>query len=215
MGYFGVTYLFAISIILAAITGGAKFMKIEAADRPIVIAWWLLVVNETIRAGLLQAGYFPLTSYNIAVILLFLLYMWQFYCWRMLNKPTWLLLSLFLVICWALDYFVIDGYALPERRKAFRIIASVTLVVLSVTAINGIIVSGRSRLRGNHRFLICIAFVIYYTYRVFIDTFFIKGMTIPFIVKLDSFNLYLLQFYYLLMFIAALWIPRKKHFILP
>jgi hypothetical protein len=43
----------------------------------------------------------------------------------------------------------------------------------------------------------------------------LNGFSNEFTTILGSFNRYLLQFYYLILFLAAIWIPRKKNFILP
>jgi len=84
--------------------------------------------------------------------------------------------------------------------------------MLSVNSVNRQIVSEKKSLLQNSRFLICMGLIIYYTYRIIVDAFSIKGMSQPFLMQLSDFNRYLLVGLNILFALAALWIPAKKNY---
>jgi hypothetical protein len=206
-------YLLSFSLFFAAVTGLLKWGKIRNEDKPIIVGWWLVIINETVRFITILLDVSTLATYNTYILPLMWLYIWQFRQWKViLPKFTWALM-LALSLLWFMDYFVMDGYHFEEMRYRYRLALSLTFVVLSVTSMNMQIIKERGSLIKNHRFLICLGITIFYTYRVFVDVFFLKELSVEFKMSMGKFNSFLLQIYYLLLFLAALWIPRKKNFL--
>lgn len=208
-----INYLLSITIIFAALTGLLKWGKINTKERPIIIGWWLVFAVETIRFISIWQNNATLIPYNIYALPLMWLYVWQFHQWNVIPARFTSILIGTLSLLWIMVYFVIDGYSLDKIHYVYRLALSFTLVVLSVTSMNIQIIDEKQSLMKNHRFLICLAITIFYTYRVFVDLFTINGMSREFLISMGKLNRYLVQFYYLLLFLAALWIPRKKNFL--
>lgn len=210
-----INFLMAMTILLAAVTGAIKWKKIDPSNRPVILAWWTVVVTETAQFVAISLGAYQNPIYNIYVLPLFAFFLYQFKEWGVINMRWATILFVSLLLVWVADFFIIDGYRFTTRRNLYRLCFNLVIVVLSVTSINKQIMSERKVLLTNHRFLICIGLTVYYTYRVLVDAFWLQGFSNEFVTYLSSFNRYLLQFYYLILFLAALWIPRKKNYILP
>jgi len=205
----------SMTISLAAITGSLRWGKIDPSNRPIIVAWWIVVITETIQYLLINLGMYSNLVYNLYMVPLSAMLLFQFNKWGILGKRLMLAIFLILIAIWIADYFIINGYMLTTRRFIHRLMFNLVVVMLAVTSINKQIMSERRVLLTNSRFLICVGLTIYYTYRVLVDAFWLYGLSNEFTTILASFNRYLLQFYYLILFLAALWIPRKKNYILP
>jgi hypothetical protein len=208
-------YLISMTIVFAAVTGILKWNKIRKEDRPIIIGWWIIVVNETVRFILLCNNNKTLIPYNTYVLPLMWVYVWQFQQWKVLTtKLAWLIIAT-LTMLWVAVYFVVDGYNWGGRQNIYKLCLSLTLVILSVASLNVQIITEKKSLIKSHRFLICLGITIYYTYRVFVDVFFLKKLSPEFLISIGNLNRYLIQVYYLLLLLAAIWIPRRKNFIHP
>jgi hypothetical protein len=157
---------------------------------------------------------FTFITYNIAVPIVCTMYLWLFKGWGLFTGKRMALIILFalLMMMWVADHFLLNGYRLDKRTTYFRVCYSLTLVILSVNSINRLIVSEKKNLLQNSQFLICIGLVIYFTYRIIVDAFSLKGMSQPFLLQLGDFNRYLLVGLNLIFALAALWIPSKKNF---
>lgn len=215
MNAYVINFLLSISISLAAITGAIKWRVIDADNRPIIAAWWVVVCTEVLRFITIYYKLYSFTIYNLYILPLLFFLLLQFFRWHVISRSAMFIIMGTILCIWVADMFFIDGYQLPNRRFIHRICLNLTIVILAVTSINKQIMSVRQSLLTNHRFLICVGLTIYYTYRVLVDAFSLRGFSNEFVTNLSSFNRYLLQFYYLILFLAALWIPRKKNFILP
>ncbi len=203
------------TISLAAVTGAIRWQKIDPSNRPIILAWWTVVLTETAQFLAISNAVYPNPIYNIYIVPLLAFLLFQFKEWGVLHLRWAVVLFVALMVVWVADFFIVEGYQFTARRNFYRLCFNLVIVVLAVTSINKQIMSERKILLTNHRFLICMGLTVYYTYRVLVDAFLLKGFSNEFVTSLSSFNRYLLQFYYLILFLAALWIPRKKNYILP
>jgi len=208
-----INYLLSMTIVFAAMTGLLKWGKIKKEDRPIIVGWWLVIAVETIRFISIWQNNISSIPYNIYALPLMWFYVWQFHQWKVIPARFTGFLIGALILFWFMDLFLIDGYSLYILRYVYRLALSFTLVVLSVTSMNIQIIEEKQSLIKNHRFLICLGITLYYTYRVLVDVFTLSEMSREFMLSISAFNRYLIQFYYLLLFLAALWIPRKKNFL--
>jgi hypothetical protein len=210
-------FLLSQTILLAGLVGVFKWPKISSDFRPFVLVCLTISCNEIIRFLLISQQRYDYVSYNLFILLTALLYIWMFFSWGLFRKPKWLLpLTAGLVTAWwVAEHFLIQGYQMEVRTPYFRMLFSLLQVVMSVVFVNGLIVSEKGSLIRNPKFLICAALIIYYTYRILVDAFGFQGLSKTFLANMGNFNRYLVQLMNLLFLIAALWIPRKKSFILP
>jgi hypothetical protein len=210
-------YLLSQTILLPGLVGLFRWSKIDAGFRPFVIICLTISLNETVRFILINTGRYDLTSYNIFLIITALLYVWMFERWGLFrNHPQRLYVIIgLLALFWIGEHFMVNGYQLHIRTPYIRMLFSMLQVFMAVSVVNGLIVSEKRSLLTNSRFLICAAIIIYYTYRILVDAFSLQGLSRPFLENMADFNRYLVQVMNLLFLIAAIWIPRKKSFILP
>jgi hypothetical protein len=210
-----INYLFGASVVLPMLAGLAKWNKMEPAYKPVIIAFVGLFFNETLRYILINlgVGLRSIASYNYFVLALMWLYTWQFARWQVLSKNTHLILGGALTVLWVADYFLIDGWEIDHSRFWFRIGFALTMVVLSIQCINSLIVQHRQSLLLNARFLFCLGFLMYYTYRIFNDAFTLRGFSHEFLKQINDLNRYLVVLQYLVFLIAVVCIPRKKNFL--
>lgn len=207
-------FLLSLLIIIPAIIGAVRYRAMDAGFHPFVWICVMLTLNETLRFILITQHVYDFVSYNIASLLCCLLYIWLFNKWGAFNeKKYWLpLLFTIMPLCWLADHFIINGYQLPSLTHYFRACFSLMLVLLSVNRINKLILSEKKSLLKNSQFLICVCLVAYYTNRIVVDVFTLKGMSESFLFRLGSFNRSLSIGLNLIFALAALWIPRKKNF---
>ena len=99
----------------------------------------------------------------------------------------------------------------------FRIMYAAVLSLMSINFINSIIVRERKSILLNASFLICAGFIVYYTYKVLLEAFWLYGLN-----DSSSFriNVYLILTYINLLLniifsFAVAWIPTKQRFSLP
>ena len=116
-------------------------------------------------------------------------------------------------ICFNFDFVY---HLLGYRKFYYLILYSFILVLFSIHTINGILIRERKNILKNPIFLICTAFVIYFTFRVLVYTSWMYGLSMSneFNIKvnfiLESMNLFANLIYAL----AILWMPTKHRFTL-
>ena len=207
-------FLFSITIAVPAIIGLIRYKQVDKRYKPFIWICCLLTLNEVFMYVLIQMRIYTFISYNIVVPVVCLLYLILFKRWGLFagRKHWFIVLFASLMFVWIADHFLINGYRLNMRTHYFRVCFSLTLVLLAVHTINRLIVTEKKNLMYNSRFLICASLVIYYTYRILLDAFSIKGMSEHFLMQLGDFNRYLLISLNLIFALAALWIPAKKNY---
>lgn len=208
------SFLFSITIAIPAIIGLYRYQSIDSRYRPFVWICCTLTLNEILMFVLIQNHIYTFITYNTVIIFVCAMYLALFKSWGLFVGKKYLPPVLFglLLVIWITDHFIIEGYRLNKRTAYFRVFYSLTLVILSVNTINRLIISEKKNLLKNSRFLICIGLVIYFTYRIIVDAFSLKGMSQPFLLQLGDFSRYLLVGLNLIFALAALWIPVKKNY---
>lgn len=207
-------FLLSITIAIPAIIGLWRYRLTDQQYRPFIWICCLLTMNELLMFVLIKMKVFTFISYNLAIPIVCFLYLLLFKRWGLFTGKKYLFPLLFgsLMLIWIADHFFINGYRLNVRTTYFRVCYSLTLVMLAVNSINRQIVSEKKNLLYNSRFLICIGLVVYYTYRIIVDAFSLKGMSQSFLLQLGDFSRYLLIGLNLTFALAALWIPAKKNY---
>jgi len=207
---------FSASIFAAAIPGALKFNKIDSSFFPFIFCVWLAALNETISFIItLNKGNTALNN-NIYVLCEALLFTWQFKNWGLFNdRPSSYkaLITLF-IATWALEnLFTISPFNI---KYYFRIIYSMALVFMSIHQVNKLILDCRAPLLKEPIFLICAGIIIYFTYKILVESFWLYGLSAA---KSFRNNVYLVStwinlFVNLIFSISVLCIPLKKRSII-
>jgi hypothetical protein len=204
------------SVSIAAIAGCFRYKKVDSRYHPIIWLMWIALINETINYFFLRSGTPNSVNSNIyslvesGLITLFFRRVGLFDKWKPL---AYVFAGLFISV-WIADNFIISS--IHQFNSYFTIVVSFSYVLMSVTMINRLIVSQVKTLTRNSVFLISIGFVVFYTYAVLVEIFWIYG--------LHSSNDFLRNLYRIMILInlavnliyalAIIWMPGKRKYIL-
>jgi hypothetical protein len=207
----------AFSILFAAAIGAVRFFKVTADNRPFFYLVWVALVNEILSEVFMETVHSTAVNCNIYVLAEAVLYCWLFYNWSSLfrNKKRFRLLIFFICLIWLVDNFFLN--TIYQTNSLFRIISSFILVFLAIDQINQLLMTERSEILTNARFLISTGVIIFFTYRAIVEAYYL--FKLPFS-NLFYHNVYLIMdcvnlFVNLTFALAALWIPTRQKFILP
>jgi hypothetical protein len=200
------------AIFLAGIIAVVRFKNINEVYYPFIFCTWIGCLNETISTVLAFSGHATLINSNIYVLIEAILFLQFFYKLGTLTRTMFVALLSSVVLVWISENFVLGS--ITHNSTYFRIYYSWLLVLTSIHTINDLITSGTKKLETNSTFLICIGFVIYYTYKILVQAFVLYGVG-----QSRSFlwNIYVIMIYInfginLLYAAAVLWMPRKIGF---
>lgn len=166
-------FLFSLSVLFPAVAGIFRFKNSDASYRPFLIYIFISLLNE-----LLVGLYLVNSPRNVRTLdwQIFNLFEWlilliQFYCWDTFKRYGYLFQVLLVVSLagWILENFIYsDIYAF---NPVFLISYSFVLVLLSINTINYTFAQHNQLLSRNGLFIICVAFVIFFTYTIVVFTF--------------------------------------------
>jgi hypothetical protein len=212
------SFALSFSIVLAAVIGIIRFNQVNKSFYPFIYLCWLALFEEMIAFVLLQSGYSSMLPSNIYVLIEALLLTWQFRLWGSFERrrKMYPLLMYAFLILWMLDNFIITS-TIHEVSSYSRIGFSLALVILSIDQINRMIVRERKSFLTNAKFLICIAIIIFFSYKITIEVFYLYAVrqksSSAFFVNIYNIQKYVNLLANLIYAFAALWIPRKKRYI--
>lgn len=176
------------------------------AFREIVSDVWIRLHHSSIAVGS-----------NIYTLIEFMLLLWLFARWNnSSHKPKFFLTVVCFGICvWVLDNVVL--YSLQTENSVFRIVYSLILVYLSIEELNRLLYSREKNIIFNSKFIICIAFLVYYSYKATFEIFFMVqvGWSNDFYKRLFTIFIFVNLFSNILYALAVICIPKKQKFILP
>ena len=205
------------SLFIPALIGWVRFKQIHPTYYPFIFCLWIGLLNEVISYLVTINHHSNAINSNIYVLLEGGLILWQFERWgNFTRKEVYFISYLVLFVAvWIMENFFISR--ITYFSSYFRILYAAVLSLMSINFMNSIIVRERRSILMNASFLMCAAFIIYYTYKVLVEAFWIYGLN-----NSSSFriNVYLILTYInllvnLIFALAVLWIPTKQRFTLP
>lgn len=215
---FYVLLLFSASVFIAGIIGLIRFRRIEPRYYPFLFFIWAGCINELITILLIMKGKSNYINNNIYVLSAALLIFWFFKENGTFVKAKMLfytLLTMLLALWVAESFFIKD--IVKEISSYFRIVSSFIIILLSISTINSILIDVSGRIIKNPMFLISLAFLFYFTYKVLIEAFWIYGLesSEDFRILVYDILAYINLITNLTYALAVLWIPKKQPSILP
>lgn len=215
MDYFIISIISSFSIAIAAILGIIKYSSILKEYRPFIFLIWLGLLNEIVSLTFVFMKKSNSVNSNIYVFLEFFLILLLFYMWNS-KRIKWTYISLLLAgFCiWIIDNLLL--HSLSERNSLFRVYYSFVIVLLSINQINRLIVNNKKNIFKNAMFLIYLTFIVYYSYKTFIEVFYIFHINFStyFYTSIVLFLLFINFVANLAYAIAVLCIPKKREFTL-
>lgn len=212
-----IAVIFSFSLAIPAIIGWIRFNHINPTYYPFLYCMWIGVLNEIIGEIITRHGYSNAVNNNLYVLIESLLLTWQFKKWNLFDRTKYLfeILSAGFVVLWLIECFFMKkiGYTISY----FRIIYSFIIVLMSCNILNRQLAPEHKNLLRNSSFLICIMFIIYYTYKVITGIFWLYGLHLSenFIMDITAILIYINLISNLVFAFAILWMPGKHRFSLP
>lgn len=210
-----VTLSFSISI--AAIIGWVRFRKISPAYYPFIYLTWIAIANEVLAFLLTRNGYTNAINYNIYVLAESVLLTWQFYRWGLFRerKNLYTLLLLSFIIFWIAECLVLGR--IVYTTTYFRVFYSFTIVLMSINYRLEPLITERKSILKNPIFLLRTGFLLYFTYKVIIQIFWLYGLgrSKEFRMNVVWILIFINLVTNLIYALAVLWMPRKQRFSLP
>lgn len=142
---------------------------IPAIYHPFTILIWLGTANELVSLYMILHVNGNMFNSNIYVLLEYLLLLWQFKRWNSWRLVIPVLLFLIGVLVWIVDNIIV--HSLTTNNSLFRMIYSAIIMLLSIKQISKIITGETHHLLKNTQFLICMAFILYYTFKAYFESF--------------------------------------------
>lgn len=209
-----VIYCLNLSIYIAGVIAVIRFRKISTIYYPFIFCLWIGGLNETLSVYLALKGYYTLVNNNIYVLIEALLITGFFRKIELLKSgKSFFAAEALIILAWIAEN-VVWGH-ITVYSTYFMIFYSFVIVLMSVSAISELVLKPGSNLLQNATFIICISFVLYYTYNVLIHSFLIYGLlkSMTFIRNVYNIRTFINVLTNLLYAMAVLWMPRRFNFL--
>jgi len=209
--------IIAFSIAIPATLGLFGFKKSERSFLPFLWLIWISLLNELISFIVIRTGHSNAVNYNAFTLAEGLLITWQFNKWKLFERLQLLYKGVLFVFVatWITEMLFISS--VTAFLSYFIILRSLVIVLISINALNRLIVKEQSNLLKDSVFLICIGFVFSFTYAMLVEIFLMYGIN-----ESEAFmsNVYIISNYIglfanVLFTLAILWMPRRQVFIRP
>lgn len=209
--------IYSYSILIASVIGAVRFKSILKSYRPFVYLMWVGLANEIISTIAISLVHDTTVNNNIYTLADFGLVVMLFMHWdEMENKRKflWGVLVVGLLV-WVTDNLVL--HSLTTISSYFRIIYGVMIVFLSIEELNRVLFTEIRHSFKNAKLIICIGFIIAYTYQAVFEVFGVMNLNFSrhFYLGLYLILIYVNLFTNILFALAMLWVPTKRQFTLP
>jgi hypothetical protein len=201
------------SVIIPAMTGLVRFKKVNRAYHPFIYLMWLGLLNEIISP--IMGMYFHTNSYNSNIyrLLEMWLILYMLSKWGLFERAkTFLIIGSLLTAEWITENFILGS--IQQFNSYFTILYAFLNVVFCINMLNKLLISEKSRLFTNAKFLILLGFIIYFSYSGVVEIFwkysFIKHADMS--VKFFSVMSYLNAFNNILYTYAIICMRQKLRF---
>ena len=165
--------LFSYSILPAAVISIIRYRTTPESYRPFLYLMILGLANEIAGSFIIYAGKSNSLTNNMYVLFEYLLLIMLFRNWsKHTAKKRWIsILGYSLTSLWFFEN-IVQG-KLNAFNSLFRIATSFAVLFLSIDRINASSILERKRLSRNATFIICSGFILYFSYKAFIEILFL------------------------------------------
>lgn len=212
---FSLNALLILSIAISTGIAWVRFKKTDPSFKPFIQLLTLSLLNEIISTSEVNAGYSDADNYNLFVPLEFLLITWQFQKWGLFRNKQWLYFAL-QALC-IVGYTVEHALTSHDRYYSYFIVGhAIVIVLMSIGQVNILLASLSGNLARDPVFLICMGMLIYFTYTILVEAFWMYGLnkTQPFRLSIQEILMGIHLFTNILFVFATIWIPLKPRYIM-
>jgi hypothetical protein len=215
MNHYLVNILLTYSILLPAIAGIIRYKLVLKDFRPFFWLLWLGVINETVSVISIYSIRSNSVNSNIYVFLEFCFILLLYYRWRDSRPRNFIVLGVLGLLVWVSDNILM--HHITENNSLFRMFYSFVIVFLSIDMVNRILVLDTSPVYKNPMFLIAFAFVFYYAFKGYVESFNVLhiGLSRETLNSLWKILYFVNVVANLIFTTAVLCMPKKQKFIMP
>lgn len=206
--------LSSLSILLAILVSLLRRKDIGPTYYPFLVCLWIGLFNEIaseVLGKLIRTNAYNSNIYSLLEAILLTL---QFRYWGLFAKKYLanIICGAF-VIFWSLECLIFSD--LGRFCSYFMIGYSFIIVLMSIQMVNTLIVNEQHSIIKNPCFLICIAWILYFTFKVLVEIFWLYGLSAnnEFGIKVFHISTFINLFSNFIFALAFLWMPRKQEFI--
>jgi len=189
--------------------------KITIDYRPFAIYLCVAFISEAISKIAISFGQYSVMYSNWYVLFEFPIFLWMYYSWSS-RKNAFLFITLFLVglFVWIYDNFIFSSITITN--SVYRIYYSLVLIFCSINQTNKILFSDHGRLWKNTIFMVSSVSIVYYSFRVLIESmfFFQAETSTQFLLYVYTIMVIVNFFAHLVYTLAILCIPARRKFTL-
>ncbi len=215
MNYFQVAIVSAFSIALPALVILARLPVLYKRYFPLLILFWTGLLNEITSYFVIVYHRNNMLNSNLYTLIEFLLFLWFFYRLNECRKTAYLVPAVAGIVIWIADNRIL--HSLSQDNTLFRMVSFVFIVYISMDKFTQLLLSGTNVPYRKTDLMLCVSFLVYYTYQAFILIFNIFPMAVSgefyqrLWVILSLLNIVTNITYT----IAILWIPKRMPYTLP
>lgn len=167
--------LLSFSVLIAAGIAFFKFSGIKRNYYPFIFLIWIASVNEIISYFLIKNGHYNIINSNIYCLVESLLLLWFFKNTGNFKKRPWVfnMWMMVFILAWIINGFLFHRFD-EEFISWFMLVYAFPVVLLSINTINRLLFKEKDILK-NPVFLICIGLIIFFTYGIVIEVFWMYG----------------------------------------
>jgi hypothetical protein len=207
-----------LSVFVPAVITIVRYKKLPAIYWPFFWFIWIGALSESVNLVVMYGMRMKNNSIlsNIYVLVEFGILLWLFYRWNEGKKGSrYPVLFAIGVVTWIVDNLVLHS---PHTiNSLFRVYYCVVVLYFSINQINKLIIFEKRNIMSNAMFLACITFVCFYSYKAFVESFYLLDR--PFSATFYRMLFYIMQFVNLitnLVFaIVIVCIPKRREFSIP
>jgi len=204
------------SILPAAAIGMMRYPQAHRSFHPFIFILIVSLLNEICSSVLIRMDKSNAVSTNILAIIEGILWFWQFRRWKTFSSRSRHIIALVAMITFWLFDNIIFG-KIYSFSSHFVIFYSMVLVFLSIGHVNRQIVHETGNLLTNSAFIICIGTMLFNTYRLLVECFYVFDLqdSPKFLTNVFIILVFVNVFVNLLFVLATSWIPTRQRFSLP
>ena len=205
------------SIAIAAVIGLIRLPTLYKAYQPFIFITIISFLNEVVSSMLIVHQKSNAVAINIFGFFDALLWLWQFRTWNKHSKRQAILnvAALLLVILWLVENIALGK--LFVFGSVYPITFSLFMVIIAFIEMSRRITDANDRLFTTPKFMICCGAVLFYTYRILIECFYMPSVSASQLFLANVFTiLSFINFIVNLLYaFVVLCIPEKQKFSVP
>lgn len=211
---FTLNAIFSLSIGFSVLIGWIRFRKTDPAFLPFLILVSIAFINEVTGIVLALNHYSNIISFNSFQLIESILLTWQFLKWGFFERHQrrYYALQSFFIVSWVIE----SVWLSTEFISYFIIVHAFIMVMMSIHTLNGVAMKESTGLFRHPVSLICMGLVIYFTYAILVETFWIVGVNDQKVFRLKIYEVlsYINLITNLVFAFAFLWVPMRPRYIM-